>query len=92
MPTPDRLLDEERKALRDRRRRVFGDRLRELRLARGLSQEQLALAAGVDRTHLVAVERGYRSLLLDRVFELAAALEVDIGELLRGGGEAGRTG
>lgn len=81
------MLDQDRRELRDRRRLVFGDRLRELRRGRGMSQEQLALAAGVDRTHLVAVERGYRSILLDRVHELADALGVSASELLSAGGE-----
>lgn len=56
---------------------LFGSRLRELRESKGWTQERLALAAGFDRSFLVDVEGGHHSLMLDRVFDLAAALEVD---------------
>ena len=38
----------------------FGRRVRELRLARGLSQEKLAFEAGVHRAYLSGIERGER--------------------------------
>jgi len=64
-------------------RSVFGARLRELRESKGWTQERLALAAGFDRSFLVDVEGGRHSLMLDRVFDLAVALEVGPEELLR---------
>lgn len=39
-----------------------GQRIRELRLKTGLSQEKLALKIGVDRTYLASVELGRRNI------------------------------
>jgi transcriptional regulator with XRE-family HTH domain len=57
--------------------------LRRLRKARGLTQERLAHDAGLARTFVVRVEAGQHSLMLDRVFDLAHALQVDVAELVR---------
>lgn len=62
----------------------FGTRLREFRESRGLSQEELADAAGIHRTHVSLIERNRRSVRLDTLFRLAAALEVDPADLVRG--------
>ncbi len=60
----------------DRWKRQFGERVRELRSERGLSQEQLAHAAGVHRTYMGAVERGEQNISLTNMHELADALDV----------------
>lgn len=65
-------------------RRLVGRRLRELRTERGLTQETLADAAGMDRSFVADVERGRHSLMLDRLFDLAKALDVSAGALLEG--------
>jgi transcriptional regulator with XRE-family HTH domain len=62
----------------------FGARLREFRESRGLSQEGLAEAAGIHRTHVSLIERNRRSVRLDTLFRLAAALEVDAADLIQG--------
>jgi transcriptional regulator with XRE-family HTH domain len=51
-------------------------RLRELRLRAGLSQEDLALEAGLDRTYVSSVERGERNISLQNIAKLAKALGV----------------
>lgn len=56
--------------------RAFGLRVRELRTAANLSQEELADRAGLHRTYVGAVERGERNLALDAMWRLADALEV----------------
>ena len=62
-------------------RSEFGRRLRELRMARGLSQEALADRAGLHRTYLGSVERGERNVALENIHALAAALQVPIKQL-----------
>ncbi|MDQ3547459.1 MAG: helix-turn-helix domain-containing protein [Chloroflexota bacterium] len=62
---------------------AFGKRLRELRLAQGLSQEALAEAAGLDRTYVSSCERGKRNISLTNIHRLATALNVDPGELFQ---------
>jgi transcriptional regulator with XRE-family HTH domain len=59
-----------------------------LRLERGITQEDLALSADIDRSLLIDVEKGRRSLLIERLYDLAQALDVPITEILRGNEEA----
>ena len=60
---------------------AFGERLRELRVERGLSQEALAHKARMHRTYLGSVERGERNVALVNIYALAKALEVDVKQL-----------
>jgi transcriptional regulator with XRE-family HTH domain len=60
---------------------AFGSAIREIRMQRGISQEALAHACGLDRTYLSSVERGVRNLTLASILRIAAALEVDPAEL-----------
>jgi transcriptional regulator with XRE-family HTH domain len=60
---------------------LFGTKLRELRQARGLSQESLALACGLDRTYIGGVERGERNISLVNIHKIARALGVPAKEL-----------
>ena len=55
---------------------AFGSVLRESRTKADLSQEALALEAGVDRTFISLLERGLRQPSLDTVFRLADVLKV----------------
>lgn len=56
-------------------RKAFGARVRELRKAVGLSQEDLAHRADLDRSYVGQVERGERNISLDNIHRLAEALE-----------------
>lgn len=56
----------------------FGKRLRELREAKGLSQENLAHKAGLDRTYVSSVERGERNISLENIQRLAFELNIQI--------------
>jgi transcriptional regulator with XRE-family HTH domain len=69
-------------------RAEVGRRLHALRQERGLTQEDLALSADIDRSLLIDVEKGRRSLLFERLYDLATALDVPITEIVRGGEEA----
>ncbi len=59
-----------------RLRTIFARNLRETRLARGLSQEALADAAGLDRTYISLLERERYSVSVDTLEEIARVLEV----------------
>ncbi|WP_198087002.1 helix-turn-helix domain-containing protein [Variovorax sp. E3] len=62
----------------------FGERLRELRKERELSQEAFAAECGFDRTYVSGIERGVRNPSLAAVETLAAALGLSVGELFKG--------
>lgn len=62
--------------------RAFAANLKRLREAKGLSQEELAHRAGLDRTYVSSCERGIRNATLASVEKLAAALEVPPRSLL----------
>ena len=66
----------------------FGFQLRSLRIERGLSQEQLGLIAGLDRTYISGIERGVRNVSLINIFRIATALEIATSELFQTGSEA----
>jgi transcriptional regulator with XRE-family HTH domain len=55
---------------------AFGNRLRVVRQAYGISQEELAFKADLDRTYVSGIERGRRNLGLENLCRLALALEV----------------
>ncbi len=65
-------------------RTAFGDRVRSIRAKRGISQEQLADLAELDRTYISGVERGIRNISLLNIVKIADALEVKLSELLEG--------
>lgn len=54
----------------------FGRAIRELRQAAGISQEDLALRAGLARSYFSGVERGVRNIGLVNVAKVAQALDV----------------
>jgi transcriptional regulator with XRE-family HTH domain len=55
---------------------AFGQVLRTLRLERGLSQEALALEAGIQRNYVSLIERGKNQPTITIIFKLASALEM----------------
>ncbi len=62
---------------------MFAQNLRALRQAKGLSQEELAHQAGIDRTYVSALERNVYNASIDVVDRLAQVLGVDAAELLK---------
>jgi len=64
-------------------RQKFGEKIRKLRRAKGLSQEELAFRAGVHRNYLGGIERGERNPALDNIAAIGKALGVDLSELFR---------
>jgi len=68
----------------DQLRVAFGQRVRELRKARGYSQEELAHRAGMHYTYVGGIERGERNPALANIGALATALGVSLAELFSG--------
>lgn len=59
----------------------FGDRVRSLRTARGLTQEKLAELTGFHRTYIGMIERGERNISLLNIGTFADTFEVSVSEL-----------
>jgi transcriptional regulator with XRE-family HTH domain len=69
---------------------MLGQILKETRLAAGLTQEELAHAAGVDRSYISQLERDLKSPTIQMLFRLCGALGASptkvIAQLERSGG------
>lgn len=61
-----------------------GKRIRVLRVARGLSQEELGDRSGLHRSHMGQVERGESNVTMETLLKLGFALDVPIVELVKG--------
>jgi transcriptional regulator with XRE-family HTH domain len=59
----------------------FGERVRDLRKERELSQEQLAFKADLHRTYIGMIERAEKNITLINIKKIAIALNVNIKEL-----------
>jgi len=66
-------------------RRIFAENLRKARLAKKLSQEDLAEVSGLHRTYVGSVERAERKVSIDNIERLSAAVGVLMPELLKEG-------
>jgi transcriptional regulator with XRE-family HTH domain len=63
---------------------ALGEEIRRIRKIRGLSQEQLAFQAEVDRSYIGGVERGERNVSFLTLVRIAKSLGCDIAELTKG--------
>jgi transcriptional regulator with XRE-family HTH domain len=61
----------------------FGERVKKIRLQKGISQEKLAEFAGLHRTYISSIELGKRNVSLKNIQALASALEVSIHQLFK---------
>ncbi len=61
---------------------AIGRAIREARTAQGYTQEAFALAAGLDRSYMGAIERGEFNLTLDTLLKITAKLGISASELL----------
>jgi len=66
----------------DGRLRKLGAAIRAARLERALSQEALADAAGIDRSHMGKIERGERNVSVLNVARVSDALGLTIASLM----------
>jgi transcriptional regulator with XRE-family HTH domain len=62
----------------------FGNRVRELRKAQGISQEAFADKCGLNRTYISGIERGKRNVALCNIEAIARAFGISISELTQG--------
>jgi transcriptional regulator with XRE-family HTH domain len=69
------------KAHQDQVKKRFGARLRHLRKAKDMTQEDVAFAADLDRSYLSGIERGKKNLSLVNIHRIADALKVGAREL-----------
>lgn len=58
----------------------IGDRVKELRSKQNLSQKDLALICGFDRTYLSRVESGKQNITIEKLLVLCAKLNVSLKE------------
>ena len=68
------MTDEQKQATRDR----IGQRIAALRKLAGLSQEQLAERAGLQRTHVSRIEAGKYAVTLETIQAIAQALGMTV--------------
>lgn len=64
-------------------KQILALNLRRLRRESGLSQEELAHRAGIDRTYISALERSIYAASIDVVDSLARVLKVEAADLLK---------
>jgi transcriptional regulator with XRE-family HTH domain len=62
----------------------FGNRVKEIRNKKGLSQEKLADQAGVHRTYIGMIERAEKNITLENIKKIAVGLDIKIEDLLEG--------
>jgi transcriptional regulator with XRE-family HTH domain len=63
-------------------RDIFAKNLRQKRRLQDISQEALALQAGLSRTYISEVERGVRNISIDNMGLLAETLNVPLRDLV----------
>ena len=61
----------------------IGQRLRELRNKKGLSQERFAFACDLDRTYIASIEQGKRNVSIANIEKIAQALDMSIYEFFK---------
>ena len=62
----------------------FGERVREIRKEKGLSQEELAYKADLHRTYIGMIERAEKNITLLNIEKITNALEISIKDIFNG--------
>lgn len=63
-------------------KKLVGDRIRQLRKVRKLSQEELGYKSDLHYTHIGAIERGEKNWSIDTLVKVAGGLNVTVNDLL----------
>ena len=74
--------DDSRDAIIRLARIALGNRLREIRESRGMTQTAVARQAGLSRSFYAQVEHAHQAISVDRTFAIANVLGVEMTELL----------
>jgi putative transcriptional regulator len=61
--------------------KAFGDHVRQLRMSKEITQEQLATLAGVSENTIVTLENGKLNTTIATCFEIAKALGIPVRDL-----------
>jgi len=56
----------------------IGQRLRELRKQKGLSQEKFSFECDLDRTYIASIEQGKRNVSIENIEKIATALDMSV--------------
>lgn len=62
--------------------KAIGNKVRKLREKKGITQEDLALEAGLNRAYIGYIERGERNPSTETIYKIAKALKVSPQELI----------
>ena len=69
--------------------KIIGQRIRNYRTQKGLSQEKLAELAGCHPTYIGQLERGEKNATLESVEKIASAMDISLSELFDKLGKSG---
>lgn len=62
----------------------LGQRIKEIRNSKGISQEKFALLIDMDRTYYASVERGKRNISINNIEKIAKGFNLSLEELFKG--------
>ena len=61
----------------------FGNHLKYLRKTNHITQEKLAELANIDRSYISDIERGIKTISIEKLDQLANAFNIELWELLK---------
>ncbi len=61
----------------------LGQKIKEIRIKQGYSQEELASLSKLHRTYISDIERGERNVSVENIEKIAKALKIEPNELLK---------
>ena len=64
------------------RLQTLGQNIKNIRKSKQISQIDLAVAVGIDRSYLSEIENGRRNLSINILYAIADALEVNLSDIL----------
>ena len=62
----------------------IGNKIREIRIKKGLSQEKLALLSDLDRTYIPGIENGKRNISITVLKKISNALGMTVSDITKG--------